>query len=121
MCHPEFNLSGLLTKIAPSPCPLPRVAGKGVLFFLVVVAGFASGELSAPIVADTKLNREAIAARLDRGYLDATTLMEHLILRGVPQRTAHEIIGRLVATATQRGVALAGLSLWLVPGVSLFA
>ncbi|HEX2473214.1 MAG TPA: argininosuccinate lyase, partial [Lacipirellulaceae bacterium] len=66
-------------------------------------------ELAAPIVADAELNREAIAARLDRGYLDATTLMEHLIIRGVPQRTAHEIIGRLVATAMQRGVALAEL------------
>ena len=68
-------------------------------------------ELAAPIVAGAELNREAIAAQLDRGYLDATTLMEHLILRGVPQRTAHEIIGRLVATAMKRGVALADLSL----------
>jgi argininosuccinate lyase len=68
-------------------------------------------ELAAPIVAESELNREAIAARLDRGYLDATTLMEHLILRGVPQRTAHEIIGRLVATAMQRGVSLSALPL----------
>jgi argininosuccinate lyase len=68
-------------------------------------------ELAAPLVAEAELNREAIASRLDRGYLDATTLMEHLILRGVPQRTAHEIIGRLVATAMQRGVPLAELPL----------
>jgi argininosuccinate lyase len=68
-------------------------------------------ELAAPLVAEAELNREAIAARLDRGYLDATTLMEHLIMRGVPQRTAHEIIGRLVAKAMQRGVPLGELSL----------
>lgn len=66
-------------------------------------------EIAAPLVAEAELNRDVIAARLDRGYLDATTLMEHLILRGVPQRTAHEIIGRLVATAMQRGVPLAEL------------
>lgn len=66
-------------------------------------------ELAAAVVAGTELNREAIAARLDRGFLDATTLMEHLIMRGVPQRTAHEIIGRLVATAMKRGVPLAEL------------
>src|SRR5262245_63406669 len=42
-------------------------------------------ELAAPIVAGAELHREAIAARLDRGYLDATTLMEHLIMKGVPQ------------------------------------
>jgi argininosuccinate lyase len=68
-------------------------------------------ELAAAVVDGAELNREAIAARLDRGYLDATTLMEHLIMRGVPQRTSHEIIGRLVAIAMKRGVALAELSL----------
>src|SRR6476659_3302466 len=40
-------------------------------------------EVAAPIVAGAQLNREAIAARLDQGYLDATTLMEHLIMQGV--------------------------------------
>lgn len=68
-------------------------------------------ELAAPIVTGAKLNREAIAARLDEGYLDATTLMEHLILKGVPQRTAHELIGRLVSTAMKRGLPLAQLPL----------
>jgi argininosuccinate lyase len=68
-------------------------------------------DLAAPIVASAELNREAITARLNEGYLDATTLMEHLIMKGVPQRTAHEIIGRLVATAMKRGVPLAELPL----------
>ena len=71
----------------------------------------ASLELAAPLVAGAVLNRETIAAQLDRGYLDATTLMEHLIMQGVPQRTAHEIIGKLVASAMKRGVALAELPL----------
>jgi argininosuccinate lyase len=66
-------------------------------------------ELAVPLVAGAELNREAIAARLERGYLDATTLMEHLILKGVPQRTAHEIIGSLVAAAMKRGIPLAEL------------
>jgi argininosuccinate lyase len=66
-------------------------------------------ELAALIVAGASLNRDAIAARLDEGYLDATALMEHLVMQGVPQRTAHEIIGRLVATAMKRGLPLAQL------------
>jgi argininosuccinate lyase len=66
-------------------------------------------ELAAPIVAGAELKRDQIAARLNEGYLDATTLMEHLIVKGVPQRTAHEIIGRLVSAAMKRGVPLAGL------------
>jgi len=66
-------------------------------------------ELATAVVQGAKLNREPIAAGLDRGYLDATTLMEHLIGLGVPQRTAHQIIGQLVAAAMRRNVPLAGL------------
>jgi argininosuccinate lyase len=57
------------------------------------------------------LKREAIAKRLDRGYLDATTLMEYLIRRGVPQRTAHHLVGSLVARAMAQGVRLSDLPL----------
>ncbi len=67
--------------------------------------------LAAPIVTGATLNRQAIAEQLDRGYLDATTLMEHLIKRGMPQRTAHHLVGQLVGKAMQRGVRLADLSL----------
>ena len=68
-------------------------------------------ELVAPVVAGSELNREAIASRLEKGYLDATTLMEYLIGKGVPQRTAHEIIGQLVSKAMKLDVPLADLPL----------
>jgi argininosuccinate lyase len=71
----------------------------------------ASLDVAAPLVAGMQLNRESIAERLDRGHLDATTLMEHLIQRGIPQRTAHGLVGRLVRKALDRGVRLADLSL----------
>ncbi|MGD9126009.1 MAG: argininosuccinate lyase [Planctomycetia bacterium] len=71
----------------------------------------ASLELAAPLVAETVLNREVIAERLDRGYLDATTLMEYLIGRGIPQRTAHGVIGRLVGKARRENCSLAELPL----------
>jgi argininosuccinate lyase len=61
------------------------------------------------MVAGAELNREAIEERLERGYLDATTLMEYLIGKGVPQRTAHHLVGTLVAAAMQRRVPLADL------------
>ena len=67
--------------------------------------------VAAPLVAGAELNRAAIAARLDRGHLDATTLMEHLIRQGVPQRTAHEIVGQLVQRALQRDCRLCDLTL----------
>jgi len=71
----------------------------------------ASLELAAPLVAGAELKRQAILERLDRGHLDATTLMEHLIGRGVPQRTAHGLVGRLVRKALDRGVRLSDLPL----------
>jgi argininosuccinate lyase len=71
----------------------------------------ASLSLAAPLMEGVELNRSAIAERLDRGYLDATTLMEYLISRGTPQRTAHELVGRLVARAMQSGVSLSDLPL----------
>ena len=71
----------------------------------------ASLELAAPLVAAAELNRPAIAERLDRGYLDATALMEYLIRRNIPQRTAHKLVGRLVRKAMDRGVRLSDLAL----------
>ena len=67
--------------------------------------------IAAPVVRGAELNRDAIAAGLERGYLDATTFMEHLIRRGMPQRTAHHLVGQLVRTAMERRVSLAELPL----------
>jgi len=75
-------------------------------------------ELAAPLVAGAELNRESIAERLDRGHLDATTLMEAFIRRGVPQRTAHEWVGNLVRLALDKKCRLADLSLQDFRGVN---
>src|SRR5581483_10699839 len=66
-------------------------------------------ELAAALVGETKLRRERIAARLEDGYLDATTLMEFLIARGAPMRVAHEAVGKLVRLGEERGCRLAEL------------
>ena len=46
--------------------------------------------------ADEAAPRGASQSRLEDGFLDATTLMEVLIARGVPMRSAHEAVGKLV-------------------------
>ena len=68
-------------------------------------------QVAIPVVEQAELNREAVAAGLQRGYLDATTLMEYLIRRGLPQRTAHHLVGQLVRKAADRGIALSELPL----------
>lgn len=67
-------------------------------------------ELADPMVRTAKLNRDSIAARLHEGYLDATTLMEHCIKQGIPQRTAHHLVGTLVRSAMERKCTLSELS-----------
>jgi argininosuccinate lyase len=68
-------------------------------------------ELAPQIVSAAELNRERIDARLEDGFLDATALMEYLIREGVPMRSGHEIVGRLVAHCEAGGRRLADLSL----------
>ena len=68
-------------------------------------------ELAAPLVAGAELNVDSINSRIEKGFLDATTLMEYLIKRGMPQRSAHHVIGEMVRLATSKSVTLAELSL----------
>jgi len=68
-------------------------------------------EMAAPMVAEAELQTDVISERLDRGYLDATSLMEHLIAKGTPQRTAHHLVGALVAKAKEKNQRLADLPL----------
>ena len=68
-------------------------------------------ELAAVVVEGASLRADRITEQLDEGFLDATTLMEFLIQRDIPQRTAHEVIGRLVASCERRGLKTPGRSL----------
>lgn len=66
--------------------------------------------VAAPLVRQTKLRREAIASRIEDGFLDATTLMEALIAKGTPMRTAHETVGKLVRECELKKCRLADLA-----------
>jgi argininosuccinate lyase len=68
-------------------------------------------ELMPAIVVGATLNVQQINSRLEAGFLDATALMEYLIQKGVPMRTGHETVGKLVALAESNGCRLADLSL----------
>ena len=62
----------------------------------------ASLELAAALVRDTNFRRDIIASRIESGYLDATTLMEFFVKQGVPLRSAHEAVGKLVRQCEDR-------------------
>jgi argininosuccinate lyase len=74
-------------------------------------------ELAAPLVRQTTFRRENIAARMNEGFLDATTLMERLVKQGVPLRRAHELVGQMVRLCEERGCGLADLPAEVVEGI----
>src|SRR3982751_1952768 len=59
--------------------------------------------MAAAIVNSASFNQEHIESTLDRGFLDATSLAEYLVTKGVPFRTAHHIVGTLVAHCEKTG------------------
>ena len=61
-------------------------------------------DIASVVVSGASLRTDRISARLEEGFLDATTLMEYLIAKGVPQRSAHEVIGRLVGHCEKAGL-----------------
>lgn len=69
----------------------------------------ASLELAAALVRETRFRADVIAARLEAGHLDATTLMEFLVKQGLPLRSAHSAVGKLIRLCEERGCRLAQL------------
>jgi argininosuccinate lyase len=61
-------------------------------------------------IATADFRADRMTEAMDAQLL-ATDLADYLVRRGVPFRTSHEVIGRLVRTAEVRGVALSELSL----------
>jgi argininosuccinate lyase len=59
--------------------------------------------MAAAIVNSANFIPENIEPTLDRGFLDATSLAEYFVTKGIPFRTAHHIVGTLVAKCEKEG------------------
>ncbi|MFO7898320.1 MAG: argininosuccinate lyase, partial [Planctomycetota bacterium] len=68
-------------------------------------------EALVPLVEHTAFNTERIQAIAEHDNIDATSLAEYLVMKKVPFRDAHRIVGRLVARCLDEDKALADLSL----------
>ena len=65
----------------------------------------------AETVAGLHVNRERMAAAAEAGYATATDLADYLVEKGVAFRDAHEMTGRIVRAAVERGCKLSELAL----------
>jgi argininosuccinate lyase len=59
--------------------------------------------MAAAIVASAAFVKENIEPTLHRGFLDATSLAEYFVTKSIPFRTAHQIVGSLVARCEREG------------------
>jgi len=59
--------------------------------------------MAAAIVNSASYIKENIEPTLDRGFLDATSLAEYFVTKGIPFRTAHHIVGSLVLRCEKEG------------------
>jgi argininosuccinate lyase len=64
-----------------------------------------------PLLRTMTVHEERMRAATEGGFLTATDAADYLVLKGVPFRRSHEVVGRLVAEAIRRGVELDDLPL----------
>jgi argininosuccinate lyase len=98
------QLMALLTMMKGQPLAYNRDMQEDKRFiFFAYDQVEASLTMAAAIVLHTALQPERIAERLDEGFADATVMAEYLVRKGIPFRTAHHIVGTLVAQCDQQG------------------
>ncbi|KAJ8773319.1 hypothetical protein K2173_028496 [Erythroxylum novogranatense] len=68
-------------------------------------------EVSAEFAQNITFNQHRIQKALPAGHLDATTLADYLVKKGLPFRTSHDVVGRAVALCVSKNCQLQDLSL----------
>ena len=62
------------------------------------------------VVSTMKVNKDAMLAAVEKGYINATDLADYLVVKGVPFREAHEIVGKCVRYCIEKKKKLEKLS-----------
>jgi len=106
------NLLSLLTTLKGLPMTYNRdmQEDKEPVFDSVDTAK-AALEIFTGMMADTKVHGAKTRQAASDPLLLATDLADYLVLRGLPFRQAHEVIGKAVALSAERGVGLHELPL----------
>ncbi len=106
------NLVSILTTLKGLPSSYNRdlQEDKEALFDSVDTVS-AALEVFSAMVPKMKINRERMKQAATDPSLLATDLAEYLVGKGMPFRKAHEIVGRLVAEAMEKGTGLSATPL----------
>ena len=106
------NLMSLLTLVKGLPMTYNRdlQEDKEPLFDTVDTVS-QSVAIMAQLLANLKFNEARLARGLGGGYMTATDLADYLVIKNIPFRQAHAIVGRTVAYAIGKGKELPELTL----------
>ena len=101
------NLFRLLTVLKGLPMAYNRdlQEDKEAVFDSVDTARMALA-VTAEMMAALQFNRERVSAAVSDPFLLATDLAEELVLKGIPFRNAHDIVGKLASESSKTGVPL---------------
>jgi argininosuccinate lyase len=73
---------------------------------------------AADMMSGVKLNKEAIAGSLERGYICATELADYLSRKNVPFREAHGIVKKIVENCHSKNMRLSDCPLRILKNFS---
>jgi argininosuccinate lyase len=106
------HLQALLTIMKGLPLAYNRdlQEDKRPLFDTVDTAK-ASLEVMRELAAGVKVRKQRMTAAAADGFMNATDLADYLVEHGVPFRSAHGIVGRIVRACIERGVKIEDLPL----------
>src|SRR3954452_15854981 len=101
------ELTGSLSLLKGLPLAYQRDLQESVAPLFDAVAVYSTSlRVMAGLVATLQVDAERMAAAASEGYTTATAVADALVRRGVPFRTAHHVVGSLVAQAESAGVLL---------------
>ncbi|MBO7340041.1 MAG: argininosuccinate lyase [Lachnospiraceae bacterium] len=75
-------------------------------------------ELFTGMIATMKFRKDRMAVSAMKGFTNATDLADYLVMKGVPFRDAHGIVGRVVLACIDKNCAIEELSLSELKGFS---
>jgi argininosuccinate lyase len=67
--------------------------------------------VAAEVVRHSRYDAKRTELAAAGGFADATSLAEYLVARGVPFRSAHQVVGKIVALAEKQGQSLGEMPL----------
>ncbi|MGW8272711.1 MAG: argininosuccinate lyase, partial [Thermodesulfovibrionales bacterium] len=104
------NLVGILTMMKALPLSYNRdMQEDKIPVFDTVDTVKSVLAVLADMLPHIKFNRHRMAEAASRGFSTATDVAEYLVSKGVPFRTAHEVVGRLVRFCGEGGLAIEDL------------